>query len=292
MLQTYVLRDVRLRAGAASDPGGAIRAQNVGGSLAVVRARITDNFSASSGGGIYSAAFELEIAKSTVADNRADQQGGGIFLPATTGAVAATASISSTTISGNRAAGDGGGLAANGTGAPNPPQATVDNSTIAMNTTSSSGGGVRSLQGAVVALDNVTVAYNDAETDGAGGGTGGGVSRAVSAGAFALGDVLLAANTVGAGGNGSQCAGAFAGQNGNVVQLQAGNACVITGGLTEPTDVMIGPLANNGGRTRTVALLDGSAAIGFAESCPAQDQRAVARPAVDCDSGAFEHQAP
>lgn len=291
----YALRDLTLQHGAATDPGGGIRADNVGGSLSVVRVKVTDNYSASSGGGIYSAAAELKVTKSTIADNRADSQGGGIFLPATGGAGPAITSIRSSTISGNRAAGDGGGLAANGTdvgGFPNPPQATVLNSTFALNETSGSGGGVRAVQGATVALDNVTVAHNDAETDGAGLGTGGGISRAASAGPFAIGDVLVADNTVGATGNGAECAGAFSGQNGNVVQLQMGTACSIGGGLSEPADALIGPLANNGGSTKTVALLDGSAAIEFAESCPAKDQRGLTRPAVDCDAGAFEHQGP
>jgi hypothetical protein len=291
----YALRDLTLQGGTGTDPGGGIRADNIGGSLSVVRMKVTDSYSGTSGGGVYSAAAELKITKSTIADNRADNQGGGIFLPATGGAGPAITSIRSSTISGNLAASDGGGLAANGTdvgGFPNPPQVTVVNSTFAQNETSGSGGGVRAVQGATVALDNVTVAYNDAETDGAGNGTGGGISRAASAGQFAIGDVLVAANTVGATGNGAQCAGAFTGQNGNVVQLQAGTSCSISGGLSEPADALIGPLANNGGTTKTVALLDGSAAIGFAEACPAKDQRGLPRPAADCDAGAFEHQGP
>ena len=294
-LNGYALRDLSVQGGNASFNGGGILAENIGGPLALARVKVTGNRASSSGGGIHSAAAELKITKSTIDDNFADNQGGGIFLPATAGTAPATASIRSSTISGNTAVLEGGGLVANGTdagGFPNPPQATVVNSTFALNETSGSGGGVRAVQGAAVSLDNVTVAHNEAERDGAGGGTGGGISRAASAGPFAIGDVLVAANTVGATGNGAQCAGAFAGQNGNVVQLQAGTACSINGGLTEPVDALIGPLANNGGSTKTVALLDGSAAIGFAESCPAKDQRGLTRPAVDCDAGAFEHQGP
>jgi hypothetical protein len=48
-------------------------------------------------------------------------------------------------------------------------------------------------------------------------------------------------------------------------------------------------LADNGGPTHTHALLAGSNAIGLAASCGLpEDQRGAARPAGECDSGAFE----
>ena len=53
------------------------------------------------------------------------------------------------------------------------------------------------------------------------------------------------------------------------------------------TDAMIGPLASNGGPTRTHALLTGSPAIGAGAACLADDQRSLLRGAV-CDIGAFE----
>lgn len=292
----YTVRDLTVQNGfATGHPGGGIHADNLAGSLTVVRSKVLNSSSASTGGGIHSVADELTIKKSTIANNRAESEGGGIYLEAVGGNTGTKTSLRSSTVSGNQAAGNGGGLSANGTnigGAPNPPVVTALNSTFAANGTRGSGGGVWAIQGATASLDNVTIAHNDAETDGAGGGFGGGIGRAASAGPFTIGDVLLAGNAVGTSGNGSQCAGAFAGQNGNVVQLQAGTACAISGGLTEPVDAMIGPLDRNGGPTETVALLDGSAAIGFAESCPAKDQRGLPRPATDCDSGAFEHQGP
>jgi CSLREA domain-containing protein len=50
---------------------------------------------------------------------------------------------------------------------------------------------------------------------------------------------------------------------------------------------------DNGGPTQTVALGTGSAAIDAGESCPATDQRGVARPvATACDIGAYELAAP
>lgn len=56
---------------------------------------------------------------------------------------------------------------------------------------------------------------------------------------------------------------------------------------------MLGPLANNGGPTQTMALLVGSAAIGTADNAaaPATDQRGATRQDVAgeaIDIGAFE----
>lgn len=54
-------------------------------------------------------------------------------------------------------------------------------------------------------------------------------------------------------------------------------------------DPMLGPLANNGGPTQTMALLPGSPAIDTAANCPATDQRGVSRPQGSaCDIGAYE----
>ena len=57
-----------------------------------------------------------------------------------------------------------------------------------------------------------------------------------------------------------------------------------------PADELLGPLAENGGPTRTHALLAGSHAIDAAEgSCPATNQRGVSRPVGGgCDVGAYE----
>jgi CSLREA domain-containing protein len=59
------------------------------------------------------------------------------------------------------------------------------------------------------------------------------------------------------------------------------------GGVADPG--LAAALADNGGPTQTLALLDGSAAIGggFTPSCPAVDQRGAAR-RTPCDVGAVE----
>jgi hypothetical protein len=51
---------------------------------------------------------------------------------------------------------------------------------------------------------------------------------------------------------------------------------------------LIGPLADNGGPTRTISLKALSPALGYATTCPRKDQRGMERPDSGCDSGAFE----
>ncbi|MDG4594099.1 MAG: IPTL-CTERM sorting domain-containing protein, partial [Candidatus Contendobacter sp.] len=64
--------------------------------------------------------------------------------------------------------------------------------------------------------------------------------------------------------------------------------------ITPYADPLLGPLANNGGPTQTLALLAGSPAIntGTNTGCPATDQRGYVRPAgAACDLGAYEYSA-
>ena len=65
------------------------------------------------------------------------------------------------------------------------------------------------------------------------------------------------------------------------------------GNNASPIDPKIGPLADNGGLTRTHALLAGSPAIDAASSanCPPVDQRGVSRPqGAGCDIGSYERE--
>jgi hypothetical protein len=67
----------------------------------------------------------------------------------------------------------------------------------------------------------------------------------------------------------------------------------LAGSLDQPLDPKVGPLADNGGPTWTMALLPGSPAIdaGTPLGAPAADQRGIARPqGPGVDIGAFEYQ--
>lgn len=74
--------------------------------------------------------------------------------------------------------------------------------------------------------------------------------------------------------------------------LDSDNTCNLTAAGDQPgVNPVLGALANNGGPTRTHALLSGSPAIDTADSsfCPSIDQRWWKRPSGDgCDIGAYE----
>jgi hypothetical protein len=61
------------------------------------------------------------------------------------------------------------------------------------------------------------------------------------------------------------------------------------GGNNLDANPMLGPLADNGGFTQSMALLAGSSAIDAGTTCSASDQRGVTRPrGAACDIGAYE----
>jgi hypothetical protein len=143
----------------------------------------------------------------------------------------------------------------------------------------------------VMNIVNSTIADNVAP----GGTTGGGF-----VGTFTAANATLTlANTIFAGNSGPQCFYAPWG-SGVVTLTSLGHNLVVDATCAVPgpagsdliiADAKLGPLADNGGPTRTHALLPGSPALNAADGtlCPAVDQRGVARPqGAGCDIGAYE----
>jgi hypothetical protein len=213
--------------------------------------------------------------------------GGGIY-------VRGIVDIRGSTIDGNVADGDGGGLfkaiysVYGEPGGTNPQTTlTIHNSTFA-NNAAASGGAIASSR--PVYLANTTIANNVAET-----GPGGVMFRLAdiidSAGILDAQSTIIAANTAEIG----------------ALDLAADDTLVVSGshdlivdagaiGLPDDTitaDPMLGPLEDNGGTTRTLALLDGSPAIDAGSNPLALDfdQRGDGFPRVTgaaADIGAFE----
>ena len=105
------------------------------------------------------------------------------------------------------------------------------------------------------------------------------------AGAVTLNGTLVADSA------GANCSGTIS--EGAGFNLDSGTTCH----FSAPTDItatepLLGSLANNGGATRTQALLAGSPAIDHggtaATGCPATDQRGVTRPDETADNGACD----
>ncbi|MFL5798974.1 MAG: choice-of-anchor Q domain-containing protein [Actinomycetota bacterium] len=196
----------------------------------------------------------------------------------------------------NQAIGAGGGMAVEG---PKPER--ITNSTIANNLVrvvsdqatgdvGGSGGGLEVVANSLLLL-NTTVARNVVEGVAntktlAGGGL------FVGAGTTTLKATILGSNTTPGSPN---CSGSVESQGNNV--LGTTNGCQFS---SKPSDKLnvnpkLGVLANNGGPTLTLALLDGSLALDRIPStaCAVSvDQRGVHRPqGPKCDVGAFERNA-
>lgn len=270
------------------------------GTLIVTDSTISGN-SSPDGGGIESNGT-VSLAGSIVSNNSSTFGGGGITNEITGGSpneIMGGMTITATTISSNTSVEGGGGILA--VGGP----LTVTNSTIS-NNTALSGGGLDAANKGTTVLTNTTFSGNTATNSGGaiydqdGGPYANSIALAyvtivsntsgivhVSADGISLLGTLIVGSTTG-----PNCAGPSIADLG--YNLDSGTSC----GLTKPTDLsntnpLIGPLANNGGPTMTMALLTGSPAIDHggtrAQGCPATDQRGVTRPqGLACDIGAFE----
>jgi hypothetical protein len=254
---TSTLDHVRVEDNSTTSLGGGIFVFQ--SSMTIRNSTVSGN-SAADGGGIANRdGGDLKIRRSTIVGNSATDRGGGIFNQVHV-RVAARVDIVNSTVSGNSAR-LGGGIY--NSGFLDVASASITNSTIAHNFASDEGGGVRqefdeasiSLKNTLIALDTAP-SGPDALID----------PEGASGASFSLiGD-----------GSGS----GFTNSNGNLV-----------GTHSSPIDPKIGPLADNGGLTRTHALLAGSPAINAASStaCPAIDQRGTPRPqGAGCDIGSFE----
>jgi hypothetical protein len=231
------------------------------------------------GGGIRNSG-NLTINRSTISGNSAESNGGGIRND-----VGAVMVINDSTISGNEL--QGGTEAVVGGGIANGGNLTIRNSTVSGNTSSNDGGGIESFGS--LNLDSVTVTNNTAL-----GADLGARGAGVFIGAFGT---LTSRNSILAGNlGGEDCFRAlFPVTDGghNLVKTQASDfsSCFTDGvnGTIVGQDPLLGTLRNNGGPTRTHALLPGSPAIDAGNTDLTTDQRGQSRPAGPADDiGAFE----
>ncbi len=253
------------------------------GTLTLQHSAVIDN-RASAGGGIMNDGT-LVVINSTISDNTADGSGNHGRGRGSGGGIKSTMGeliILNSTISGNSSTWHGGGMhiACNCT-------ATISNSTISGNQAAHNGGGVN-VRGATEIV-NCTISGNNAS------GGGGGV---YANGALDFANNIIAGNVAGNADYGStnDCAPGDDGQIGtNSHNLIEDGSC----DAAYSGDPMLDTLADNGGPTRTHALLPGSPAVDAlpADACAlTTDQRGMPRPVMHtsgdtpCDIGAFELQ--
>jgi hypothetical protein len=231
-----------------------------------------------------------------VAQSYGGSAGGGVSMMSSSGPV--SLALFDTTVDGNAAVQGSGVQVAGPAAAPN--QLVIDNSTIAgnSNTAASAGAGV-DVNSAQVTIDGSTITANT-------NGNNASAGLELSGSTATLTDTLVAGNqSTGQ----PDCAAAHSTiQSGghNVIGIndpQSGDACASlvngqhsdqVGTLAAPINPKVGPLAENGGATPTVALLAGSPAISAGDpvACKAapisgRDQRGVTRSAA-CDVGAYD----
>ena len=300
------INNLTIANGYISGNGGGI---NNSGTLAVNNSIFSGNQATISGAGIYNGATISNIANSTFSGNQATINGGGIYNIGTIN------SITNSTFSGNTADGDGGGIN-NYTGGT---ITSIANSTFSDNEASSSsngGGGIINFPtSTITSIANSTFSGNSASYAGGGGILNGGMITTITNSTFSgnsaasggginnAGAITTIANTLVANSTGDNCAGTSPGTNTN--NIRGHEACWSWANSLDGS-IHLGPLAYNGGTTKTHALLGINPAIdaGDGPTCSAYpvsglDQRGVARgfdgngvpnnpETGDCDIGAYE----
>ncbi len=306
----FTLSGATLQNGNVTDDGGGIR--HSARALIVSDCVINNNTAGGSGGGLFTVAFKsMTISDCVISNNSAGFYGGGI-----SNFTFATLVLTNSTLSGNTAA-TGGGLMnsfmsnatlTGSTISDNTAQfgggigtlfgsgvVTLRNSTVSGNRASVSGGGINVSANDIVNLRNVTVTANRATALADGGGIAG-------SGTVNLRNSVIAGN-IDTGGEAPDCSGTLFSQGYNL--LGDNTACTFTattgdqvGDALGPIDPLLGPLADNGGTTRTHILVPGSPLLNAANAalpgsggsaCEGNDQRGTNRLlGVPCDIGAVE----
>jgi len=274
---------------------------------------LDDNTAQSYGGGIYNL-DRLELSKSFVRANKASSGAGiynaGIYFP--------YSNVDSTEITGNIATGFGGGIAnvysgtalnitrstvsnnttgTYGGGVENDGVLYASNSTISGNSAKTYGGGFYNRVSGNSNIYNSTIAYNQADSDADSVGAGAGIYN-YPGGTFNIRNSVVAGNYLAGQPDYDDCDGALGiyGKN----RLGEASACTYPGGngtvsVLQSLDEL-GVLRDNGGPTRTIALIPPSDMIDVASACLDQngnglatDQRGRSRiVGASCDIGALE----
>ena len=292
------LNNTVVNSNTADSAGGGIYSS---GTLTLTNSTVSANKSiATLGGGIFNNSGTLTLDNTGVSGNKANN-GGGIRNAAN-----ATLSLTDSSIRGNNSNNDGGGVLNDG-------KATLKDSTVSGNSAAINGGGIDS--GSDLTLTNSTVSGNTADDKGGGIANGGSLrstNTTVSANIATGGDPDSAAGGIYNGGSSASLRNtivarnsapvapdatgtAFTSEGNNLIGSTDGAAGFGASDLLDKNPVL-GPLSDNGGPTKTQALLQGSPAIdrGTNIGCPPADQRGKARKdgdangTVRCDIGAFE----
>ena len=255
------LADVTFSANSATYGGGMY---NDGSNPALANVSFNSNMATSNGGGMYNYGSSPTLAEITFNGNSATNFGGGIFN------YSSSPALTNVTFGGNSTT-YGAGMYNGGSSSP-----TLMNITFSSNTASSYGGGIYDTSSNPT-LTNVTFNSNSAIF-------GGGIINFSSS--PTIHNTILWGNATTYGAQMYNDSSSIPVVSDSVVQGgYAGGTNILS------TDPVLGALGDYGDFTQTIPLLPGSSAIdtGNVTTCPATDQRGVARPqGAQCDMGAFE----
>lgn len=241
--------------------GGAIYGENVY-NVTIVDCTITGNSAGDDGGGLSLFPTDpavLSITNTTIDSNDAGNNGGGLNVEAG-GAV--TVNITNSTVSNNTAEASAGILF-------NDPDitATINNSTISANAALYGGGGIYINPGSSLTINQSTISANSAagtspETGGGGIALGDNTSVVTLSGSIVSGNTsnIVGAEDIGLYSTLPSYTGSVSAFNSIIGEVDSRITVDGTNNVTT-TNPMLGALANNGGPTKTMALLTGSPAI-------------------------------
>ncbi len=246
---------------------------------------LQNGLAAAANGGALSNSGTVNITSSTLSNNFASFGGGAVQN-------SGTLTITGSTFTGNSTAVAGGAIENEGT-------LTVTNSTFSGNPISPcgcepAGGAVLWEVGGTASFSNSTIAGNTEDESGDLSTCGVICVDPSFSSTVSFGATILANNT------GGNCTGSITDEGYNLEDTSP-STCGFSSANNDivGSDPMLGPLADNGGPTRTMALAPGSPAIDVIPStntlCSASsnDQRGAARPDSGesaCDIGAYEYQ--
>jgi VCBS repeat-containing protein len=274
---SVIVTDSNISGNRATTDGGGIN-NNDKSTLTVSNSTISNNTATSGGGIINIASISATIINSSISSNTASQGGGIGNL--------SIATVSNSTINNNIATiSNGGGIFNGYHSASSIGNLTISNSTVSGNT-GVSGGGIRNTGNATLTATNVTIANNTGTT------SGGGISTAIGS-ISNLRNTIVASNT---NITSPDAQGAYVDRGNNLIGNNKGSTGFTVStliGTTTPINPLLGALADNGGITKTIALLSGSAAIdsGSSTNASTTDQRGLGR-SSGVDIGAFEFGTP
>jgi len=299
-----VIQDSTFTNNTAYAEGGAIRSNLYNGGQSGTFERLTFSgnhvFIASNGYGGYGGAVRIGDGTFTFnnvlfTNNISDNQGGALWTGETVQlTIRNSAMVNNTAKQPGANMGFGGAMAVNSSASSH---INIINTTVSDNTTGFMGGGMSFNTTGPVNITNSTITNNYAWWQ------GGGIQNASSN--VTLRNSIIANNTANNGGNpwniyhncfpnGSKYSDG--GYNLQYSSLNSAASEDCTNSIAYHSAPQLGPLADNGGNTRTRALLIGSPAINIipVASCPYNnDQRGYPRPLGNkCDIGAYEFNAP